>query len=117
MRVRQSGGARRHTIVAVTVALAAWYAPADAQDRLRQMPGYERSQQVRAETQGLASAFAAGAVTWKDDRRAFDFVRDGKRYRFDLATRKSVAAGDAPHGSGGGRGRGSHEAGSHGTSP
>ena len=63
-----------------------------AQDRLRQMPGYERYAAMAPRLQG---AIKSGAVTpqWAEDGRSFDFTVDGKRRRFDLATR---AVSDAP---------------------
>ena len=57
-----------------------------AQDRLKQMPGYERYQRISKES---GSAFKSGAlaVTWTNDGAAFDYQKDGKRFRYDIATR------------------------------
>ncbi|MDB4914638.1 MAG: peptidase dipeptidylpeptidase domain protein [Gemmatimonadetes bacterium] len=67
-------------------------ASAGAQDRLKSMPGYDQFVKM--------SALRAGAVksgqvtgTWADNGKAFDYVLDGKRMRFDAVTGK---VGDAP---------------------
>ncbi len=62
------------------------------QDRLKTMPGHARYESVRKTAIG---AVKSGAVTgtWRDDGKAFEFRRDGKLVRFDVAS-KQVA--DAP---------------------
>lgn len=58
------------------------------------MPGYDRYSLMAPK---LSGAIKSGAVTaqWADDSKSFDFMKDGKRLRFDVA-RKLV--GDAPAG-------------------
>jgi dipeptidyl-peptidase 4 len=60
-----------------------------AQDRLKTMPGYE---QHSAMAPKLVGAFKSGAVAaqWADDGKTFEYIRDGKRYRFDVVTRKTT---------------------------
>ncbi len=50
------------------------------------MPGYDRHELMSPR---LAGAIRSGAVTaqWSDDGKTFDFVRDGKRWRFNIASR------------------------------
>jgi dipeptidyl-peptidase-4 len=78
-----------------------------AQDRLKSMPGYERYQRVAGQ---LTSAVRSGdlSVTWSADSRSFEYHRDGKRYRYDVESRRAVdvgeAAPDAGRGARGGRG-------------
>jgi dipeptidyl-peptidase 4 len=57
-----------------------------AQDRLKTMPGYERFQKITRES---TNAFKTGAlsVTWTNGGKAFDYGREGKRFRYDIATR------------------------------
>jgi len=59
-----------------------------AQDRLKTMPGYERYQKLNRE---MSNAVKLGAlsVVWTNDGKAFDYSRDGKRYRYDIAARKA----------------------------
>jgi dipeptidyl-peptidase 4 len=66
-----------------------------AQDRLRSMPGYERAQQMTRESQ---TAVRGGtlAVTWAEDGAAFEYTRDGRRYRFDMLTRQTSEIGGVP---------------------
>lgn len=65
-----------------------------AQDRLRSMPGYSRFQSVGREIAGSVKSGAVNA-TWDADSKGFRFLRDGRSWRFDLATRTAseVAAG------------------------
>jgi dipeptidyl-peptidase 4 len=59
---------------------------ARAQDRLKQMPGYERFQQMSKEIPGSVK-MGALSVTWQEGGRSFEFQKEGKRYRYDIATR------------------------------
>ncbi len=65
-------------------------AAAMAQDRLKTMPGYERYSKMSRE---YADAVKSGAlsVTWKDEGKAFEYQKDGKRYLFDIATLRANA--------------------------
>jgi dipeptidyl-peptidase-4 len=91
--------------LAVTVVV--FQGGAAAQDRLRSMPGY--AQYNRMATQ-LAGALQSGSVTvtWSADGKGFEYVRSGRRYRYDVATRLASEVGDAAgstgRGSRGGRG-------------
>jgi dipeptidyl-peptidase-4 len=60
-----------------------------AQDRLKSMPGYERYQQMSRET---TNAVKPGAltVTWTNDSQAFEYRKEGKRYRYDIAMRTAT---------------------------
>ncbi len=62
---------------------------ARAQDRLKSMPGYERYQKA---TREMTNVFKSGelTVTWTNGGGAFDFRRDGKRFRYDIASRQAV---------------------------
>ncbi len=57
-----------------------------AQDRLKTMPGYERFQERRG---GIPDSVKSGAlsVAWKDGGKAFEFRKDGKAYRYTIASR------------------------------
>ena len=66
-----------------------WTATSVGQDRIKTMPGRARYESVRKQAQG---AFQSGAVTgrWVEDGKAFDFQRDGKARRFDVATKQVI---------------------------
>jgi dipeptidyl-peptidase-4 len=59
-----------------------------AQDRIRTMPGYEQYQKM---TRQIPTALKSGtlAATWTDDGKAVEYARDGKQYRFDVASRQT----------------------------
>ena len=63
---------------------------ASAQDRLATLPGHARYQRV---SKAATNLFKSGAltVTWTNDGNAVDYRRDGKAYRFDIATRTETA--------------------------
>ena len=58
-----------------------------AQDRLRSYPGYDQFTRMATARVG---AVKSGQITgaWADSGRAFDYMLDGKRYRFDVDTKK-----------------------------
>ena len=81
---------------------------ADAQDRLKSMPGYAQYDRMAREIPAAVKSGALG-VTWTD-AHTFEYARDSKRYRYDVLT-KSVSviastANDVPAGRGGRGGRG-----------
>ncbi|WP_435008210.1 DPP IV N-terminal domain-containing protein [Tundrisphaera lichenicola] len=71
---------------------------ADAQDRLKSMPGYERFTAKSKEIPGSVK-LGALSVTWRDGGKAFEYRKDGKTYRYDIAAGKAEEAkpgGDEP---------------------
>ena len=74
--------------ILAAIALAAAAAAAlSAQDRLKLAPSYDRAQRY-ARDAGTSVREGALAVSWQTDSRAFEFTREGKRYRFDVRSRK-----------------------------
>ena len=65
---------------------------ATAQDRLKQMPGYDQYQRISSQT-NTAVRPAAINGTWSADSSGFDYALDGKRYRFDVASKQSTETG------------------------
>jgi|CXWL01.1.fsa_nt_gi dipeptidyl-peptidase-4 len=83
-------------------------APATAQDRLKTMPGYEQYTRMAPQMLG---AVKSGTVIggWVDAGKAYEYTFDGKRYRFDAATKKvaeTTTTGTPVTAPGGGRGAG-----------
>ncbi|HMV50916.1 MAG TPA: DPP IV N-terminal domain-containing protein, partial [Blastocatellia bacterium] len=80
-------------IIAITFVFALGILPltSGAQDRLKTMPGYERFQQMSGK---IAGAVKPGTLTvkWIEGGKAFEYQKDGKNYRYDLAARKAVEA-------------------------
>jgi dipeptidyl-peptidase 4 len=75
-----------------------------AQDRLRSMPGYAHYSKMVTQLSGAVQSGSV-TVTWSADGKTFDYVKTGRRYRYDIASRQSSEAGDAPEPAGrGGRG-------------
>src|SRR5450759_2155846 len=68
--------------------------PLHAQDRLKSMPGYDRYTLMAPKLSGAVKSGRVN-VQWAEDGKSFGFTRDGKRLRFDVATRQVT---DAPAG-------------------
>ena len=82
----------------------------EAQDRLKAMPGFARFQEKSREIPG---SFKSGSltVTWRDGGKAFEYRKDDKALRYDIASGKSEEAKPGgppaePTGRGGRMGRG-----------
>lgn len=92
---------RRVVCGALVVALGLMSVTANAQDRLKTMPGYDQYQKMATQIQGSVRPGTL-QVKWLDGGKAFEFRRDGKNFRYDVATRTaaeaepSTAAGPAP---------------------
>ncbi|HXT32199.1 MAG TPA: DPP IV N-terminal domain-containing protein, partial [Vicinamibacterales bacterium] len=87
------------------VAAAVLWAPVGAQDRLKAYPGYDQYQKMSREIPGSVK-LGSLAVQWQPDGASFQFAKDGRLYRYDLASKQATAIGDAPAGTEGRGGRG-----------
>ena len=94
----------RGAVVPIFLA-AVWPATMHGQDRLKTMPGYQQFQKVSQELPG-AVKLGSLAVTWNADSGSFEYTLDGKRFRYDVATRTATEIGTVPEPSGGRGGRG-----------
>src|SRR6185295_1582713 len=74
-----------------------------AQDRLKTMPGYDQYQKISAQIPGSVK-LGSLPVKWLDGGKAFEYYKDGKSYRYDIATNAATEAGVAPPDAEGGRG-------------
>ena len=63
-----------------------------AQDRLPSMPGYANYEAAGRKFSDYFRIARAGAVNtqWAEDGKSLYYAKDGKRFKFDLATRKST---------------------------
>ncbi len=79
----------------MAVALATTISTSQAQDKLKNMPGYEQYQKIAPQ---LRAAVKPGSlnVTWSEDGKSFEYVEDGKLRSFSLKTKKVTEVGDAP---------------------
>ena len=92
-------------LLILVAAMARAVAPAEAQDRLKGMPGYARFDSVGREIEGSVKPGKL-TVVWKDGGKALEYRKDGKSYHYDVAGRKeSEAKTDVPEAPGGRRGR------------
>jgi dipeptidyl-peptidase 4 len=104
----------RFVVPPAVVCLVVFEVHTAAQDRIKSMPGYARYQELAPQIPG---ALTSGAIapTWSADGTSFEYTLDGKRYRFDVATRQGTALGPAVEPAGragrGGRGQGAPERG------
>ena len=80
---------RKRPVLFCVVAAGFLAAFVGAQDRLKTYPGYEQFQRMSKEIEA-ASPEAEFAVKWNTDSRSFQYFKDGKVWKFDLAARKAV---------------------------
>ncbi len=88
----------RLTLIAAVVALPLF--TLQAQDRLKEMPGYARYTEMAPK---IREAMVSGAITakWADDGKSFDYVSAGKRWTFDVRHRTVGVSADTSPVSGG----------------
>jgi dipeptidyl-peptidase 4 len=85
-------------VIVLLVTLSLLAVTSGAQDRLKTMPGYDQYQRMSKEIPG---AVKPGALTvkWQDGGKALTYQKDGKTYRYDIATGQATetekAAGEA----------------------
>src|SRR5512138_1560223 len=83
---------------AVAMALLATFVllplTSSAQDRLKTMPGYDQYQRMSKEIPGSVKP---GSLTakWRDGGKALTFQKDGKAYRYDIASGQTSETGQA----------------------
>src|SRR4051794_29430216 len=82
-------------LVALLLAAIAPTGPAGAQDRLKAMPGHARFEAMSKEIPG---AMGSGSlrVSGRDGGKAFEFGKDGKSSRYEIAAGKGVGAPPSP---------------------
>ena len=90
MRFRYKG-----VVLALTALLALLPLTGFSQDRLKSMPGYEQFKKMGKAAAGSVK-MGSLTVTWVEGGKAFEYSKDGKKYRFDIATLKAVEIGKAP---------------------
>jgi len=66
-----------------------------AQDRLKTYPGYDQYQKMSKEIQGAVKLGTLQQVAWKDGGKAFEYVKDGKIWRYDIKSKKTTEVGAA----------------------
>jgi dipeptidyl-peptidase 4 len=75
------------------VAAIAWsQVETRAQDRLKTLPGYAQYQRMQPQVGGAVRGGSL-VVSWNADGKTFDYARDGRQYRYDVATRQATEIG------------------------
>jgi len=82
---------KRRSAIGLAIALGVISVAIRAQDRLKTMPGYEQYQKMASQIQGAVKSGSV-SVTWKD-ATTFEYQRDGKIYRYDVAARAATEVG------------------------
>ena len=66
-----------------------------AQDKLKKMPGYDQYRAVAPQIRGSFNSGQLGA-NWADDGKSFEYMRDGKLWKYDVKSKKATDMGEAP---------------------
>ena len=82
-------------VIGLILALGAGPLTTRAQDRLKTMPGYDQYQKMSREIPGSVK-LGSLSVKWQEGGKAFEYSKDGKAYRYDIATRAATETGTAP---------------------
>src|SRR5688500_1492096 len=103
MSKRTTGRILVSRTLALFALLGALPATSVGQDRLRTMPGYDQYQKMSSQ---MATAVRSGDLraTWVENGKALEYTLDGKRYRYDVATRKAAELPPIAQPTDGGRG-------------
>jgi dipeptidyl-peptidase 4 len=100
MTTRRPPHALNRTGFVLLAALAVLAAAIGAQDRLKSMPGYDQYQKMSKEMTGAVKPGAL-SVTWTGPL-AFEYTRDNRVFRFDVAKKTATEIGPAPEQAGAG---------------
>jgi len=95
MKSRIASTLGKVVVLGLTIAFGISPLTSRAQDRLKTMPGYNQYQKVSKEIPGSVK-LGALMVKWQDGGKAFEYFKDGKAYRYDIATRAISETGTAP---------------------
>jgi dipeptidyl-peptidase-4 len=82
-------------VVALTLVVGVLPITSRAQNRLKTMPGYQQYEKMSKLIPDSVK-LGALAVKWTDGGKAFEYSKDGKSYRYDIATRTATETGTAP---------------------
>lgn len=79
----------------MAVALASTISISQAQDKLKNMPGYEQYQKIAPQ---LRSAVKPGSlnVNWAEDGKSFTYAENGKLQSFSVKSKEVTEVGDIP---------------------
>ena len=103
MKSRIASTLGKGVVLGLTIAFGVSPLTSRAQDRLKTMPGYDRFQKMSKEIPGSVK-LGALTVKWQEGGKTFEYYRDGKAYRYDIATRATTEVGTAAADAEGGRG-------------
>jgi dipeptidyl-peptidase-4 len=97
MELRITSVVTARSVFGLAVVLTALPSAVVAQDRLKTMPGYDQYSRVAPQIPGAVKLGVVDAY-WADSSKSFEYQRDGKWYRYDVATRKAaeIAAPTVP---------------------
>jgi dipeptidyl-peptidase-4 len=82
---------RRSVITALCLSIGLMPVTSGAQDRLKAMPGYEQYQKMSREIPGSVRP-ATLPVKWLEGGKAFEYQKEGKTFRYDIAARTAAEA-------------------------
>ncbi len=89
MKNTATRASNKKTVIALAALLVISSAASIAQDRLKTLPGYDQFQKMSREIPGSVK-MGTLAVKWLDGGKAFEYGKDGKTFRYDIAARTAT---------------------------
>ena len=81
------------------IAFIAGFTTTFAQDKLKEMPGYERYSEIAPKIRGSVK-MVPFSYTWNDDSSAFEYNHEGKRLQYNIKTGKTIEVEDVAQANG-----------------
>jgi dipeptidyl-peptidase 4 len=67
-----------------------------AQDRLKQMPGYDQYKKISPQIRTSIKSGELQSITWKEDGSSFEYIQGGKKFQYNIQQKNTLELGDAP---------------------
>lgn len=86
----------KHTLIVFFAIVFSFYSfQSQSQDKLKNMPGYDQYQKMAPQIKGAVDPGTL-SVTWADNGRSFEYVKDGKLWSYDVRKKEVTDMGQAP---------------------
>lgn len=86
----------KHTLIVFFAIVFSFHSfQSQSQDKLKNMPGYDQYQKMAPQIKGTVDPGTL-SVTWVEDGRSFEYVKEGKLWSYDVRKKEVTDMGQAP---------------------